>query len=91
MDGSFEIAKLNIDDVKVVVVFVDRAPEASAYAALQRAAAQAGLDGNIVAVWPDAFGRTRFLAPPEQHSFFQAVDYDQLRAQINGSLICSRS
>ena len=53
--------------------------------------AQAGLDGNIVVVWPDEFGRTRFLAPPEQHAFFQIVDYDQLRAQINGTLRCSLS
>jgi hypothetical protein len=86
MQQSFDIASLSIQDVKVVVVFVDGAPEPPVYAELQRAAAQAGLKGNIVVVWPDEFGRTRFLAPPEQHAFFQVVGYDQLRAQINGSL-----
>jgi hypothetical protein len=93
---DLEIARLNLQDVNVVVVFVNGAPNppgsvAQYYAALQGAAAQAGLDGNIVAVWPDEFGRTRFLAPPEQHAFFQIVDYDQLRAQINGTLRCSLS
>jgi hypothetical protein len=91
MHQSFEIASLSIQDVKVVVVFVDCAPEPLVDTVLQRAAAQAGLDGNVAAVWPDEFVRTRFLAPPEQHAFFQIADYDQLRAQINGSLRCSLS
>jgi hypothetical protein len=88
MPGPFEIAHLSVLDVKVVVVFVDGAPEPAVYTALERAAAQAGLEGNVVAVWPDEFGRTGFLARPEQHAFFQIVDYDQLRAQINGWLRC---
>ena len=91
MQQSFEIASLSIQDVKVVVVFADGIPEPPVYAELQRAAAQAGLKGNIVVVWPDEFGRTRFLAPPEQHAFFQAAGYDQLRAQINGSLAFPRA
>jgi hypothetical protein len=91
MQDHFEIAHLNVQDVKVVVVFVDGASAPSQYESLQAAAAQAGLDGNIVVVWPDEFGRTRFLAPQEQHAFFQIVDYDQLRAQISGTLRCSLS
>lgn len=91
MHRSFEIASLSIQDLKVVVVFLDRPADADAHAALRRAAAQAGLTGDVVAVWPDELGRTRFLAPPEQHVFFQIVGYDQLRAQINGSLRCSLS
>jgi hypothetical protein len=86
MHRSFEIASLSILDVKVVVVFLDRPADAFTHAALRSAAERAGLDSGIVAVWPDEFGRTRFLAPPEQHAFFQVVGYDQLRAQINGSL-----
>jgi hypothetical protein len=70
----------------VVVVFVDRRPTAELYQELQRAVTEAGLEGNVVAVWPDEFGRTRFLAPPEQHPFFQIAGYDQLRAQITGTL-----
>jgi hypothetical protein len=95
MQRQFEIALLNIQDVKVVVVFLEGRPDppgglaqyaARHFAALEDSAAQAGLNGNIVAVWADEFGRTRFLAPPEQRAFFQIVDYDQLRAQISGIL-----
>jgi hypothetical protein len=86
MQQSYDIASLNIQDVKVVVIFMDGAPIPSVYADLQRVAAQAGLKGNVVVVWPDEFGRTRFLAPAAQHAFFQVAGYDQLRAQINGSL-----
>ena len=86
MEHTLDVAQLDIQDVKVVVVFLDRRPEPELYRTLQRRAQQAGLDGNVVAVWPDEFGRTRFLAPPEQHAFFQVVGYDQLRAQISGTL-----
>jgi hypothetical protein len=86
MPGILQVASLEIGDVRVVVVFVDQRPSAELYQSLQLSAQQAGLEGNVVAVWPDEFGRTRFLAPPEQHAFFQIVSYDQLRAQINGSL-----
>jgi hypothetical protein len=81
-----QFAALDIEDVKVVVVFVDRRPAAERYQELQNSVERAGLEGNVVAVWPDEFGRIRFLAPPEQHAFFQVVGYDQLRAQISGTL-----
>jgi hypothetical protein len=64
VEQSFDIvalsfAALSVQDVKVVVVFLDRAPDpamdADGYAALQRAVSQAGLDGNVVVVWPDEF------------------------------------
>jgi hypothetical protein len=74
--------------VRVVVVFLALRPSAELYGALQRSAQQAGLAGNVVAVWPDEFGRTRFIAPQQQHAFFQAVSYDQLRAQVNTTLAC---
>ena len=83
---SLEVAALNIDDVKVVVVFVPRPATPAGYAALERAAAKAGLKGEVVAVWPDEHGRTRFVARPVRHAFFQAAGYDQLRAQINAKL-----
>jgi len=88
MQKTFEVAHLNILDVRVVVVFAAIRPTAELYGTLQRSARKASLTGNVVAVWPDEFGRTRFLAPPEQHAFFQAVSYDQLRAQINATLDC---
>jgi hypothetical protein len=86
MERTLEVAQLDIEDVKLVVIFVDRRPAADLYEALQRRAKQAGFEGSVVAVWPDEFGRTRFLAPREQHEFFQVAGYDQLRAQISGTL-----
>jgi hypothetical protein len=86
MQSSWPVAALEVQDVKMVVVFVDARPAPEAFADLERRAREAGLEGNLVAVWPDEFGRTRFLAPPPQHPFFQAVSYPQLRAQISGSL-----
>lgn len=59
------------------------------HASLQDCAARAGLRGSVVAVWRDASGRTRFLAPPEQHAFFQIVSYSQLAAQINRTMECA--
>lgn len=86
MGTSLDVARLDIDDVKIVVVFLNRPATPAAYAALERAAKKANLDGEIVAVWPDEHGRTRFVARPERHAFFQAAGYDQLRAQINAKL-----
>ncbi|HEY6341359.1 MAG TPA: hypothetical protein VIY49_07695 [Bryobacteraceae bacterium] len=42
---------------------------------------EAGSAGDLVYVWEDSEGNTRFLAPAEQRRFFGAVKYDQLRAQ----------
>ena len=86
MQPPVPYAALDIDDVKVVVVFVDGRPAPERVAVFEESARRARLEGNVVAVWADEFGRTRFLAPPEQHTFFQVVGYDQLRAQISGQL-----
>ncbi len=56
------------------------------YAALQAAAERAGFAGELAVVWEDPQGRTRFIAPPQQHPFFQLVNYGQLRAQVNGTI-----
>ena len=87
--SSFDTAHLNIMDLQVVVVFLPHRPPRELYDALQSSAKQAGLAGEVVAVWPDELGRTRFLAPPEMHAFFRVVGYDQLRAQINTTLLCA--
>jgi hypothetical protein len=86
------MAQLKIEEVPVVVVFLDTAFEANPraerqrlYAALQAGAARAGLPGDVVAVWQDARKCTRFIAPPQQHPFFQVANYAQLRAQISGT------
>jgi hypothetical protein len=86
MEKVLEVAQLDIADVKVVVLFLDGPAMATDYDALVRTAGQAGFEGDVVAVWPDEFCRTRFLARPDRHAFFQAAGYDQLRAQINATL-----
>jgi hypothetical protein len=80
---SFPVARINIQDVDLVVVFVDDAwqDKHEIYAALNPSAGN-----NVVLVWQDQFGRTRFIAPPEQHPFLQIVGYDQLLAQVNSKL-----
>lgn len=80
---SFPVARLNIQDVDLVVVFVDDAlqPKQELYKALSLST-----ESNLVLVWQDRFGRTMFIAPPEQHPFLQVVGYDQLRAQVNAKL-----
>ena len=83
---SFDAAQLDIMDVPVVLVFVDQRPGSDLYALLRTSAKQAGLRGEVVAIWPDEIGRTRFLAPPEFHAFFRVAGYDQLHAQINTTL-----
>lgn len=84
-----EAARLEVADVNVVVVFLDHPASAADYAVLEQASAAAGFEGDVIAVWPDEFGRTRFFARPERHAFFQAVDYDQLRAQVNAQMALS--
>jgi len=88
--SSYAAAQLDILDVPVVVIFLDQRPAGDLYTLLQHSAKDAGLAGQVVAVWPDEIGRTRFLAPPEFHAFFRVTGYDQLRAQINTTLHCSR-
>lgn len=86
--SSFDTAYMDVMDMHVVVVFLDHPPARDFYGRLQSSAKQAGLTGEVVAVWPDEMGRTRFLAPQEMHAFFRVVGYDQLRAQINTTLEC---
>jgi hypothetical protein len=89
LQSSFDTAHLNIMDLQVVVVFLSERPPSELYDALQSSAKQAGLTGEVVVVWPDEVGRTRFLAPLEMHPFFRVVGYDQLRAQIDKTLQCA--
>jgi hypothetical protein len=90
---TFPVAYMTIRGARLTVVFLDpafdsRTPEqrSESYAALQDAAARQGFQGDVAAVWEDALGRTRFLAPAPQHPFFQVVNYGQLRAQVNGAI-----
>jgi hypothetical protein len=93
LDGTIPVAHLNIRGATILVAFLDPAfddlppaERARTYAALQAAAAREDLRGEVAAVWEDPQGRTRFIAPPQQHPFFQAVNYGQLRAQVNRTI-----
>jgi hypothetical protein len=92
---TFQVAQLDIQDVQLVVVFLPsdfdgKTPQEKLdlHAALARCAERDGLPGNVVALWQDASHRTRFIAPPQQHPFFQIMKYEQLVAQVNGELRC---
>ncbi len=92
---TYRAAHLNIQDVKVVIVFLAPAFEEktaaermAAYRVLAGAAGRAGLAGDAALVWLDRDERTRFIARPEQHPFFQITQYGQLLAQANASFTC---
>jgi hypothetical protein len=92
---NFPIAMLNVQDVNVIVVFADGCLEAASeherqqlYGALQSSAVSANLPGNVVLVWQERSGATKFIAPPAQHPISESSKYDQLRAQTNGVLAC---
>jgi len=91
--ASIAVAYLNIRGADLLIAFFDstfdsRSPQerSDAYAALRAAAARENIRAAIAAVWEDSEGRTRFIAPPQQHPFFQLVSYGQLRAQVNGCI-----
>jgi hypothetical protein len=85
LNSTIPVAHLNIRGAALLVAFPD-AGQLKDYAALQVAAARAGFAGELAVVWEDPQGRTRFIAPPQQHPFFQLVNYGQLRAQVNGTI-----
>lgn len=91
--GSIPVAYLNIRGADLLVAFFDptfeaRSPQerSETYAALRAAAARERIQGEVAAVWEDSEGRTRFIALPQQHPFFQVTSYGQLRAQVNGTV-----
>jgi hypothetical protein len=85
LNSTIPVAHLSIRGATLLVAFPE-AGQANAYAALQAAAARAGFAGEVAVVWEDSQGRTRFIAQPQQHPFFQVVNYAQLRAQVNGTI-----
>ena len=93
LSSTIPVAYLNIRGASMVVVFLEtefdaRTPygRSAIYTTLQAAAAFQGFEGEVAILWEDFLGRTRFIAPPQQHPFFQVVNYAQLRAQVNGTI-----
>ena len=89
------MAHLNLRDVPVVIVFPANsfdlktaAERQRIQAAIRTCAEGAGMRGDIILVWQDQHGTMRFIAPPQQHPFFQIVKYEQLYAQVTGTIAC---
>jgi len=93
--NTFQVAQLDIQDVQLLVIFLPSDFDSKAateklefHATLERCAETAGLAGNVVILWQDSSNRTRFIAPPQQHPFFQIMKYEQLLAQVNRTITC---
>ena len=86
LNHTIPVAYLSVRGATILVVFLDPANRTQIHPALQAAAASQGFEGEVVVLWEDSLGRTRFIAPPQQHPFFQVVNYSQLRAQVNGAI-----
>jgi hypothetical protein len=91
--ADIDVAHLRIQGISVVIAFLDssfdrksQGDQNRAMAALQFASRSADLAGNVVLMWHDSSGRTKFMAPPNQHPFFRTADYGQLYRQINRRL-----
>jgi hypothetical protein len=73
VESSRTTLRLDVHGVTVPIVFVDAADEK--------------LADDVVQIWKDGIGRTRFIGPPQMYPFFQALSHDQLSAQLSaGSL-----
>jgi hypothetical protein len=93
--NSFTIAHLKIQNVDVVIVFLNETfdhktdeEQREIQMGLQLCARNAKLAGNVVLLWMDSQGRTRFIAPQRQHPFFKTASYQQLYSQANKTLQC---
>ena len=93
--ADIDVAHLRIQGVDVVIAFLDSAfnhksqsEQNELRSALQMCSRSAGLAGNVVLVWQDAFDRWMFMAPQNQQSYFSTADFIQLYRQINKRLSC---
>lgn len=92
--ACFQIAHLNIFDAAIIAVFVDAsfdtvtaAERQRVYVALQESVWRANPGADVVIVWQDCGGRTKFIAPVQQQRFFEVMKYDQLYAQADGTIM----
>jgi len=86
---TFPVAHLEISDVAVTVVFAENGVENErerVYAALLKTLGTT----DVVLLWQEPAGRTRFISPVEQRRFFEAMKYDQLLAQADGTVVLTQ-
>lgn len=84
------MARLEISDVSVIVVFADSDVEGGHERLYSAIASKLG-HTDLVLVWQDAYGRARFIAPVEQHRFFETIKYDQLLAHATETIALMQS
>ncbi len=88
--GRLEAARFAIQDVEILAVFpgsgFDACPETEQRRIFEAVQARADLSVEAALVWRDGSGQKKFLCAPQQRPFFELARYDQLAAQINGTL-----
>jgi hypothetical protein len=77
-----QVAHLNIQDMDVSIIFLT-ACDSKLSPTIATCAARDGVTRNVVWVWQDTCGRTKFIAEPQQSTFFHVIDFDQLYAQAD--------
>jgi len=92
--GTFETARFVIQEVEVLAIFPDSgfethpaAAQHRTYTSLRAHAASDGFSNEVALLWQDAAGEKKFLCAPQHQPFFKCLRYDQVTAQINGSLV----
>jgi hypothetical protein len=83
---SFQAACFEIQDVAVSIVFPDDAFDIRPEAEQRRVYDSLQARGETAIVWRDGCGGKKFLCVPQQQRFFECARYDQLTAQINGTM-----
>jgi hypothetical protein len=81
--GKLEVARFEIADVPVAVIF-----PGDAWPREKSCETSTRLPGNVVLVWKDSFGTARIEAEPQQKPFFEAIPFEQLYAQVNSWVRC---
>ncbi len=64
----------------------DSCPEMEQRRIFDAVQARADVSVEAALVWRDRSGQKKFLCAPQQRPFFELARYDQLAAQINGTL-----
>ncbi len=89
----FKIAHLRQQGQDMIIVPLDSSfahksqdDQHGAITELQLRARNAGLAGQVVAVWPTGGGRMAFIAPQPWHPFFQGLSLQDVWANLNKEL-----
>lgn len=92
--ANFKIAHIRQQGIDLIIVPLESSfgqksdnEQSEVIASLQAYASAAGLAGTVVPVWRSGSSH-RFVAPPNWHSFFKSLGWDQIMANINKELTC---